>query len=410
MAKKSKAKRKDQPSSRNQMVSKSLGMRINELTQSLLVMRDCIDLVRRGKLHHFLPLYGQLRLLLTEKSRNNEPLLLAVSKGLGIPLNVGFTPLNHRTAPENTIAIWVPLDLNIEPNAFDDLLTIDEFLDSSALYFDGRPYTSRELIRSFAVNRGGAHFSAPSDFASMVAFMEQPLQHNLLEIAEATYTLGVRLLQNIRDLEIHAYVAFPKQTFTQDAYVFDFKYPSNVHEFCPLRLYCKFRTGGRLVFGVVDLNGASYETEGLTGVLGSEPFVHLAASVHVRNDLKTDLCLCMNDNLSSSVTVDIPLAILHNLYEYTCYYNRSYEDEKAGLTYANTALVIGAAKWSQEDKNNTREIWRHLVQNQEKPCALFQVGDYLYQEPGVKDMQASDNLRWTTVREVKSGRAFDVAS
>ncbi len=366
MAKKSKAKRKGQSSGRNQMVSKPPGMRINELTQSLLVMRDCIDLVGQGKLHHFLPLYGQLRLLLTEKSRNNEPLLLAVSKGLGIPLNVGFTPLDHQAAPEDTIAIWVPLDLNMEPNAFDDLLTIDEFLDSPALYFDGRPYTSRELIRSFAVNQGGAHFSAsaPSDFASMVAFMEQPLQHNLLEIAEATYTLGVRLLQNIRDLEIHAYVAFPKQSFTQDAYVFDFKYPSTVNELNPLRLYCKFRTGGQLVFGVVDLNGASYETEGLAGVLGLEPFVHLAASVHVRNDLKTDLYLYINDNLSSSVTVDIPLAILHNLYEYTCSYNRSYEDEKAGLVYTNAALVIGAAKWSQEDKNRTRRIWQHLVQDQ----------------------------------------------
>lgn len=395
MARKSKGKRKGEPSGRYVMVYKPLGMRISELTQSLLVMRDCISLVRQGKLHHFLPLYGQLRLLLTEKSSNNEPLLLVVSRGLGITLTVGFTSLSNQDTLEGTIAIWVPLDLNIEPTILDNLLTIDEFLDSPALYFDGKLYSSRELIRSFAVNQGGAHFlaSTPSDFANMVAFMGQPLQHNLLEIAEATYKLGVRLLQRLRDLEIHAYVAFPRQTLTRDAYIFDFKYPTTIEKRNPLRLYCKFRADSCLVLGVVDLNGAFYETEGLSDVLGSESFVHLAASICVRDDLKTELKLYLDDDRSSCITLDIPIAILNNLYEYSCYYNRSYNDEKAGLIFAKTALVIGAAKWSKEDKANTREIWRHLMQNQEKPCTLFQAGDYLYQEPGTRDLEASDNLK-----------------
>ena len=120
-----------------------------------------------------------------------------------------------------------------------------------------------------------------------------------MEIAEATYKLGVRLLQSLRDLEVHAYVAFPKQTLTQDAYVFDYKYPSGADKPNPLRSYCKFRANGELVFGVVDINGAAYETEGITGVLGLKPFVHLAASIHIRDDLRTELMLCLNDDLSS---------------------------------------------------------------------------------------------------------------
>ena len=386
-------------------------MRINELTQSLLVVRDCMDLVGVGKLHHFLPLYGQLRLLLTEKSSSNEPLLLAVSKGLRMSLKVGFTPIDHQDMPENTVIVWAPLNLKIDLHTLDNLLTIDEFLDSPAAYFDGKIYTPRELIRSFAVNQGGAHFSVsmPSNFASMVAFMEQQLQQNLLEIAEVVYKLGVQLLQSLRDLEFHAYMAFPEQTFVQDAYVFDFKYPSTVDRYNPLRIYCKFQASGQLVLGVVDLNGVFCETEGLTEVLELKPFVHLAASIYIRDDLKTELRLYLNDNLSSSLVIDLPLAISHNLYEYNCYYNRSYKDERAGLSYANAALVVGAGKWSREDKENTRKIWQHLIQNLEKPCSLFQVGTYLYQVPG-KDFQASDSLEWTTVKEVISGKAFDTTS
>lgn len=54
-------------------IPKFLGDRIQELLQALQVIRDSIEAVRQGKLHQIIPVYGQLRALLSEKSKGNDP-------------------------------------------------------------------------------------------------------------------------------------------------------------------------------------------------------------------------------------------------------------------------------------------------------------------------------------------------
>ena len=63
-----------------QPIPKPLGFRIQELMQSLQVIRDSLGAVRQGRLHQIIPVYGQLRALLSEKSKGNHPLLLDIAK------------------------------------------------------------------------------------------------------------------------------------------------------------------------------------------------------------------------------------------------------------------------------------------------------------------------------------------
>lgn len=231
-------KNRGKQNSRYQKVPKPLGLRLNELTQSLLILRDCLELVNEGKIYHFLPVYAQLRLLLTEKSKANKPLLLDLADIYRIPLTLGFAPLRESTVP-GAVVTWISLQLATEPDGVRQFRPLEEFLDTPVLFYSGQPYTPRKLIESFANNEGGAHFSAsrPAEFTGMVQMISQPVQINLYKIAEATYKLGVKLLRSLRDIELYYILYFPKQPITQDAYVFDMKYPSTTEYTSPLRIY-----------------------------------------------------------------------------------------------------------------------------------------------------------------------------
>ena len=61
-----------------QTTTKTIGDRVIELTKALQVIRDSLNLIRQGKTYQIIPLCGQLRALLTDKSQSkkNKPLLV----------------------------------------------------------------------------------------------------------------------------------------------------------------------------------------------------------------------------------------------------------------------------------------------------------------------------------------------
>jgi hypothetical protein len=54
------------------MVPKDLGYRVLELLGSLQVIQDSLQLVRAGRVHQLIPVYGQLRAILRERSRGSN--------------------------------------------------------------------------------------------------------------------------------------------------------------------------------------------------------------------------------------------------------------------------------------------------------------------------------------------------
>ncbi len=85
-----KKKNRSNPRPKEKMKQKMIGDRIIELTKSLQVIRDSIDLIGQGKRYQIIPLCGQLRALLTgtSKKKKNEPLLIDLSRLLDKKLSV----------------------------------------------------------------------------------------------------------------------------------------------------------------------------------------------------------------------------------------------------------------------------------------------------------------------------------
>jgi hypothetical protein len=74
------------------MVPKDLGYRVLELLGSLQVIRDSLQLVRAGRVHQLIPVYGQLWAILRERSKGSKPLLLDLADELQHDLRIFSMP------------------------------------------------------------------------------------------------------------------------------------------------------------------------------------------------------------------------------------------------------------------------------------------------------------------------------
>jgi hypothetical protein len=74
------------------IIPKPLAIRTVELVRALQIIKDAIDGARKGGIHNLIPLAGQLRALLTEKSKGADPLLLRLAETFAQPLEFYVMP------------------------------------------------------------------------------------------------------------------------------------------------------------------------------------------------------------------------------------------------------------------------------------------------------------------------------
>ncbi len=136
--------------SRPAKMQKSINYRLHELAEALSVIRDSLIGVQQGKTYQLIPIYGQLRALLYEKSAKQQPLLLSLSAELNRPLEIYYLPgLPIDELPERSklkfFAMGAPF------GAYQTLparqkIKLAEFLDFKTIFFSERWFTVRDLI------------------------------------------------------------------------------------------------------------------------------------------------------------------------------------------------------------------------------------------------------------------------
>ena len=215
-------------------IPKPLTYRIQELIQSLQVVGDSVEAVQQRRLYQLIPLYGQLRALLCEKSKSNQPLLLTIAREIGMQLSLYCMPdVNDKNVPlgfkEDLVLHLSGFPVSIEKELpGQHIVKLEDFLNRKILFFKGREhregkYSVGEIITFFANKAGGAHFSPdlPKDFAQLLSFglFGQPvLVKALIQIAQITYHLGLKLLRSLAEFEIHLLAFIPQQELSEAGY------------------------------------------------------------------------------------------------------------------------------------------------------------------------------------------------
>jgi len=387
-------------------VAKPFGNRIQELIQSIQVIRDSLEAVRQGKLHQLIPVYGQLRALSSEKSKGNHPLLLNIARELNLSLEFYCMPgaADLPAQLKKNLLLHVsgfPLTLEQELPA-QTLITVEKFLNREIVVFKERPYLAKDIIAFFANKAGGAHYSPdlPQDFAQLLSFglSGQPVLVNaLLQMADVTYRLAVRLLKLQTDLEIHILIFVPPQDVKQPVYVIDNKYPDS-----PMRIFCRVEAGMKLSFGVISIQGIQ-AIVGINRLIDWSRPHHFTLSLVIEDDLSTQLVIASDGEKVAKLNVPHPLFVSNDPLQYRSYQNRSDEEPNAGLDFGLIEMAMFGKHLPPKEEAQMLLYFDQQLTKQNQRCVYFKKGQYGYAAPGTKDLQMTNSpVVWSVGKLLKN--------
>lgn len=391
----------------HQVIQKPLGHRVVELSQSLQVIRDSIQSVRQGKLHQFIPLYGQLRSLLSEKSKKNKPLLLDLASQIGQPLQLFCMPSPSEAGFPERLKEGMILHVAGFPVALEKqlpgqtMVPLEQFLDHEIVQYKSRGYSVRDIITFFANKAGGSHFSPdlPKDFAEIMSFglFGQPIVTNaLLQIGEVTFALGLRLLKSVIEFELHALVFIPEQEIKERAFLLDYGYPGT-----PMRIFCFLDHLQKVHFGATGYNGPT----GIASVQHlldwSKPH-HLMLALEIADDLSTNLNILVDGDDVAKQRVEIPLVVANDPLHYDGWINRSIKDEQAGCTFCMGEIAMYGRDLPVKERAKMLLYMNQSLSSENQPCFLFRRGNYGHMPPGTKDLTIVGKVvEWNMARAVQ---------
>ena len=205
-------------------VKKPFAQRIFELSQSLKIIYDCLSLLKKGQTHQIIPLSGQLRALLTDKT--TQPLLFVIGEDLKEKLS--FYVMEKADIPTDGL-LFVKSNFHFaleQELPGQKLVVISDFLDDDVIMLGKNSCSMRDIISWYAHKAGGAHYSPdmPEDMVDLLAsgFGEVALIDALFAFGEAIYRLGQRLFKKVVNADIHLLLQIP-QGVENEAFVMDFK-------------------------------------------------------------------------------------------------------------------------------------------------------------------------------------------
>lgn len=356
-------------------VKKPFSHRLLELSQSLSVIRDSLELLRKGKTHQIIPLAGQLRSLLVEKSKRNKSLLLIVARELKEDLSIFVMRELDNELPGLVFSMsGFPVSLEKELPG-QEKLTIEVFLDRSVITIGSNSYSMKDIIGFYANKAGGSHYAPdmPQDFVELLTINiggQSSIANALFQFGEMIYKLGFRLFKKLVDIEVHFIILIPEKIEGDPAYVFDLKHP-----YSQMRLFCNIYPGIRPCFGARGLNGYS-EKVIIERVINWNVPHHLMLSIELEDDLSTSLFAYIDGERLARKTSKALIFVHNNPSIYDLYINRSAENAESGLRMALSDFLVYNVNHTAIDRARNILAFNEKLSENEMPCTYFVKGAY----------------------------------
>lgn len=360
-------------------IKKPFSHRLFELSQSLSIIRDSIKLIKNGQIHQILPMSGQLRSLLIEKSKKNRSLLLVIAKELNEELSIYALREVDFGLTGVTVAFSMqgfPVSLEQELPG-QDVSTIEVFLDRPIITIGSNSYTMKNIIEFYANKAGGSHYAPdmPQDFLDLLTFNIGGLPsiaNALLQFGEVIYKLGLRLFRKLVDIEIHLLLLIPQKVEGNPAYVFDFKDPNS-----QMRLFCNIYPSIRPSFGACGLNG-NFANVNIERVINWSNPHHLMFSIELEDDLSTSLLVYVDgERLAKNTSAGLVL-VSNDPSSYDIYINRSAESIESGLNMAFADLIVYNVNHTALDRAKIILALNEKLSKNEVACTYLIKGAYAH--------------------------------
>lgn len=310
---------------------KMIGDRIIELTKSLQVIRDALDLVKQGRAYQIIPLCGQLRALLTEKSKKNKPLLIHLAEILDKKLMIFSMPdTENSSVPFKDEILFhmagFPITL-FKEHPLQTEISLSDLLKEKLINFKKITCSIKEIIDFYANKAGGAHYATelPLYFSEILSLKVPVLEQALTQIGQITLEIGINFLKILTDFELHILLFVPEQKIDQYAFIMDNKYPNS-----PMRFFLALNKQKKLIFGLIGLDGNRIEMP-INRLLDLKRPFHFTAIFSIEKNLSTKVILLINGNSITTVECAFPLVTIPDMSQYDSYINKSFDQQSQDL-------------------------------------------------------------------------------
>ncbi len=337
---------------KNFAIPKSATQRIFELNQSLRIINDSIELIEKGSNHQILVLYGQLRSILTEKAKATKALLFDVSEILKKPLEIYYQPLSEIPIDQEKIIFQtMVIDISTKrSNRKQHLIDLKNFLDVTALKYNGRAYSIRNLIDLLANKMGGSHYSSKipkkdSELISLGIFGVKEmikagipnfeiLNSIILSVSKCIFELGSDLIRRCVQFEFYLQLYIPDQKVDSETFLIDL-----FSEDGSLRVALFLDRDLKICILITDFLGRTFSLN--TEVMSStDSFSTMALFLSVDEKLQTRIDLFLDKLKVFSFSIVQIFLFLNEFRSFKMYLNRSREKDKNGLTFGLSKMYL----------------------------------------------------------------------
>jgi hypothetical protein len=378
-------------------------IRVSELIESLQVIKDSLELISKGKAHQFIPIYGQLRSILTEKSKNQTPLLFELADLFNEKLQFYYIPFED--LPKDLPAVdfhFISPEISCEKKEENQvLIEFKEFLGKDVILFNSRKYNFYFILNALANKFGGSHYANKIENEIAQLFYWTPLNREILkqivyQIAKVTIDLGTKVAQKLNRLSLYYSIFLPAQELAEEQYILD--YYSKSYEI----RYSLVIDRNRFVYlKVIDLLKVPWVLKSQNAI-SFDKVLNLQIVLGLNKEFKSVFHLVINNEVQIDQQIEQFIPISNEMNFFDCYYNRSYEKADDGLSYIMYETIV---RVTLPDENETNVILKYMQSKNQitGKGVYFSRGNYGLVSQGQRDMNMFGIVRHTSAQEIGNG-------
>lgn len=376
-------------------INKSKINKLIEFFNAVRIIYDAKGLINSGKYYHIATIYGQLRALLTDKTKErNKELkpLFDIASLLSKELDIYYMPNTmEKDLPfiqEGMLLHIHSLPISLEkqlPNQVQ--IHLEDYLETNIITYKGKNYKTSEIINSLSDKFGGSHYDTkvPRDLvelASISIYNQTILDNLVIQIAELFIKIGISLVKQVSDFEF--YLIFQPKYFTsEENYFFDYTLPNSQKS--RIALYC-FQ--GKLRLHLCDLVGRAVNLE-VERLLDIEEPIVLNISHRINHDLRSEIKIGWNGISVLEQQLPEPLLMLNEIHSYQGYFNRSLEREYQEFEFGLSELIV---RGIVDDDVKRIEILRYLFNKKREGAVYYNKNSYGHSAPNQRDIKMVGNV------------------
>ncbi|MBT3209353.1 MAG: hypothetical protein HN704_12865 [Bacteroidetes bacterium] len=374
---------------------KGLLTRFVELYTSINILKDLIKQIDNGKSYLIIPIIGQLRSLLCEKSSKSKSLLIDIAEILDYQTEFYFIEQNIITIDSAKGLVFgvTPPILSVEKQDFNQKKTnLDEYLKKELIQIETKYYSIEDLIKLFSNKLGGSHYSLsiaePEEelLNKNIGFGNtRVLEEILLRLSKIVLEIGIRFIRKYSEFDFYLGLYIPEQSFE--------------NEFNPIVDYRLNNNTSRLSFGAakngnyfISLHDLSFRNIQFTSKnkISFNTELRLNFYHEVTDEFKSVIKIIENDKVIIEEETYQPIFLLNEFWEYESAINRLIDSKQNGCNLAIKAFTIyNNAKRDKSKIDYLNEIGEY---NKNKTYTWYRENEYCISEPGTNDFKIFGDL------------------